>query len=121
MSVAFGTQIGPYEVISIIVAGGMGEVYCALDPQLMRRVALKCLLVSDGDRGRKILHEARAAASPSGSRSFRASFPVQRSVTRCASLGAKPTTGPAHRAQDRPSITVSFPEEGGCCERTLPL
>ena len=38
-----GTQLGPYEILAPIGAGGMGEVYRALDPRLGREVAIKVL------------------------------------------------------------------------------
>jgi Tol biopolymer transport system component len=44
MPLAPGTRLGPYEVISAIGAGGMGEVYEARDPRLNRTVAIKILL-----------------------------------------------------------------------------
>jgi eukaryotic-like serine/threonine-protein kinase len=43
MALASGTHLGPYEIISAIGAGGMGEVYRAWDPQLGRDVAIKVL------------------------------------------------------------------------------
>ena len=38
-----GTRVGPYEVVSWLGAGGMGEVYRARDTKLHREVALKTL------------------------------------------------------------------------------
>ena len=43
MDLAAGTRLGPYEVVSPIGAGGMGEVYRARDTRLERCVALKIL------------------------------------------------------------------------------
>ena len=43
MTLASGTRLGPYEVLTPIGAGGMGEVYRARDTELDRRVALKVL------------------------------------------------------------------------------
>ena len=43
MPIAPGTRLGPYEVVSAIGAGGMGEVYRARDPKLQREVAIKVL------------------------------------------------------------------------------
>src|SRR6516164_810758 len=43
MSLALGQRLGPYEVVSPIGAGGMGEVYRARDTRLERIVALKIL------------------------------------------------------------------------------
>ncbi len=45
MTIAEGTQFGPYRLLEKIGAGGMGEVYRVLDTRLEREVALK--LVSD--------------------------------------------------------------------------
>ena len=43
MPLSAGTQLGPYEILSPIGKGGMGEVYRARDPRLNRDVAIKVL------------------------------------------------------------------------------
>ena len=43
MGIPPGTRLGPYEVLSAIGAGGMGEVYKARDTRLNRTVAIKVL------------------------------------------------------------------------------
>ena len=57
-----GTQIGPYEVISAIGAGGMGEVYKARDTRLDRTVAIKVLpehVAADPDLKQRFEREAK--------------------------------------------------------------
>src|SRR6516225_7551135 len=66
MSVATGSHLGPYEIQSLIGAGGMGEVYRAHDARLDRTVAIKVLPVSystDRDRLQRFAQEARSAAA----------------------------------------------------------
>jgi serine/threonine protein kinase len=66
MSLSSGTRLGPYEILTLIGAGGMGEVYRARDPRLGREVAIKVLPVAfsaDPDRLRRFEQEARAAAA----------------------------------------------------------
>jgi WD40 repeat protein len=61
-----GTRLGPYEIQSLLGAGGMGEVYRARDTRLGRDVALKVLhgdVVGDPDRLRRFEQEARAVAA----------------------------------------------------------
>jgi serine/threonine protein kinase len=41
-----GTRLGPYEILSALGAGGMGEVYRAADMKLKRQVAVKILPIS---------------------------------------------------------------------------
>ena len=63
MSISTGTHLGPYEVVSPLGAGGMGEVYRARDPRIGRDVAIKILppgLAADPDRLRRFEQEIRA-------------------------------------------------------------
>jgi Tol biopolymer transport system component len=56
---------GPYEVVALLGAGGMGEVYRARDPRLNRDVAIKVLARAGADpvRRRRLLDEAQAASA----------------------------------------------------------
>ncbi len=66
MSIAAGTRFGRYEALSQLGAGGMGEVYLALDTRLKRKVALKLLppkFTKEADRVRRFEQEAIAASS----------------------------------------------------------
>jgi eukaryotic-like serine/threonine-protein kinase len=60
-----GSQLGPYEVESLIAKGGMGEVYRARDTRLDRKVALKVLspgATTDSERLMRFAREARTGA-----------------------------------------------------------
>ena len=66
MSLSAGARVGPYEIISALGAGGMGEVYRARDTKLNRDVAIKVLLASvasDPDRLARFSREAQVLAS----------------------------------------------------------
>jgi tetratricopeptide (TPR) repeat protein len=61
-----GTRLGPYEIVALLGAGGMGEVYRARDTRLGRDVAIKVLppeFAADAERLRRFEQEARAVAA----------------------------------------------------------
>ncbi|MDQ2922294.1 MAG: serine/threonine protein kinase, partial [Acidobacteriota bacterium] len=61
-----GQTVGPYDIVSLLGKGGMGQVYLAEDRRLGRKVALKFLSASfmnDSDRLRRFEQEARAASA----------------------------------------------------------
>jgi serine/threonine protein kinase len=63
---ANGARLGPYQILGDLGAGGMGEVYRALDPRLGREVAIKVLhedVPRDPDRLKRFEREARAVAA----------------------------------------------------------
>src|SRR5690242_4351277 len=66
MMMTDGTQLGPYEVLSRLGAGGMGEVYRARDTRLNREVAIKVLpadFAKDADRLKRFQQEAHATSA----------------------------------------------------------
>ena len=66
MPLSAGARLGPYEVVSALGAGGMGEVYRARDTKLNRDVALKVLpdlFAADADRLGRFQREAQVLAS----------------------------------------------------------
>ena len=66
MSLVAGTRLGPYEIISAIGSGGMGEVYRARDTKLNRDVAIKVLpdlFALDPERLARFTREAQTLAA----------------------------------------------------------
>jgi len=65
MGLTSGTKLGPYEIVSPLGAGGMGEVYRARDTRLERDVAIKVLpgnLSSDPSLRQRLEREAKAVS-----------------------------------------------------------
>src|SRR5262245_64956032 len=66
MTLAAGTRLGPYEILSLVGSGGMGEVYRARDPKLKRDVAIKVWpdsLARDPERLARFEREAHLLAA----------------------------------------------------------
>jgi Tol biopolymer transport system component/tRNA A-37 threonylcarbamoyl transferase component Bud32 len=66
MPLSAGSSLGPYQVLGVLGAGGMGEVYRARDTRLGREVAIKVLPadhLKDGVRRRRLVQEARSASA----------------------------------------------------------
>jgi len=66
MALTPGTKLGPYEILSPLRAGGMGEVYRARDTRLERAIAVKVLpesVAKDAERLRRFEQEAKAVAA----------------------------------------------------------
>ncbi len=66
ITLAAGARLGPYEVVALLGAGGMGEVYRGHDPRMGRDVAIKVIpqeVSEDLARVRRFEQEARGAAA----------------------------------------------------------
>jgi len=66
VTLAAGTELGPYEIVAPLGSGGMGEVYRARDARLGREVAVKVLpetLARSADALARFQKEARAVAA----------------------------------------------------------
>src|SRR5579862_5285904 len=64
MSLAAGSKLGPYEILALIGAGGMGEVYRARDPRMGREVAIKTAAEHFSDRFSREVHAIAALNHP---------------------------------------------------------
>jgi eukaryotic-like serine/threonine-protein kinase len=65
-ALAPGSRVGAYEIVSLLGAGGMGEVYRARDPRLRREIAIKVIspsFATDPERLKRFKQEALAAAA----------------------------------------------------------
>src|SRR5690348_15595701 len=60
MALSPGEKLGPYEIVALLGAGGMGEVYRASDPRLHREVAVK---ISSERFSERFEREAQAVAA----------------------------------------------------------
>src|SRR5262249_56595616 len=66
VSLTAGSRLGPYEILSALGAGGMGEVYRATDTNLKRQVAIKVLpqtVAADPERLARFQREAEVLAA----------------------------------------------------------
>jgi hypothetical protein len=66
VALSAGVRFGPYEVVSLLGSGGMGEVYRATDTNLKRQVAIKVLpaaMASDPERVARFQREAEVLAT----------------------------------------------------------
>src|SRR5579871_6772687 len=64
MSLSAGTKLGPYEILTLIGAGGMGKVYRARDPRMGRDVAIKISSERFSDRFSREVHAVAALNHP---------------------------------------------------------
>jgi serine/threonine protein kinase/Flp pilus assembly protein TadD len=66
MTITAGTRFGPYEIVSLIASGGMGEVYRAFDARLRRTIAIKLLpsrMCADREAKQRFEREAQVISS----------------------------------------------------------
>lgn len=108
MTLAAGSQLGPYEIVSQLGQGGMGVVYQAHDPRLDRYVAVKLLppdLTRDETAKQRFLQEAKAASrwiAPTSARSTRS---TRQTTASC--IWSWPATNRSHASP--PRLTAWWP------------
>src|SRR5258705_12156026 len=114
-SIPPGTRLGPYEIQTLLGAGGMGELYRARDSRLQRDVAVKILpraLAQDQDRLRRFEREARAAGQ--------LNHPNIMAVHDIGSTGADGTGGSAGQGANGLPYIVCELLEGATLRTKLP-
>jgi serine/threonine protein kinase len=105
-----GSQLGPYEIVGRIGAGGMGEVWRARDQRLQRDVAVKVLIGTNahtGDALARFEREARAVAALSHPNILSIHDFGTDSGTLYAVMELMPAAEPAERRTSRPTIAIS--------------
>jgi hypothetical protein len=100
MALAAGTRLGPYEILSLLGAGGMGEVYRARDSKLDRDVAVK-VLPADLPRDKAALARFEREAKAVAALSHQIGRLFGLHGHRSASLRSR-RVGPHRRAADHP-------------------
>ncbi len=109
MVLVSGTRLGPYEVLGLVGAGGMGEIYRARDPRLPREVAIKVLpeaFSRDSERLAGGAVEEAAAVAPAGA--HRPLWWGETSFLRAGLLPSPPTGAALRRALVQPAAKHGF-------------
>jgi Tol biopolymer transport system component len=123
MTLDAGTKLGPYEIVSPLGAGGMGEVYRARDTKLNRDVALKVLpevLARDPERMARFQREAQVLASLNHP-NIAAIYGLEESVlTPPASAGATVTRALVMELVEGQTLAERIHAEGGATRRVAP-
>jgi serine/threonine protein kinase len=111
-----GMRLGPYEVLSLIGAGGMGEVWLATELSLGRKVALKIVppdLTRDSGRALRFEQEARSASALN-----HPNVCHSRAVVPCAQKADTALGGPVcQQAQERDQLPPSGRDTSGSAPR----